>query len=314
MMIADWSNFMSRLIACLLLCLFATVQPLCAQSQLVDRPRRELFPVIKMKNINPDTKDLAIQLEIWPLIEELYDTKIASSVERRALLRSKILETVLEAYFDAASIQAEADREQGALHALEEALAARRDKAIEYNNAVNFIASGTLNTIGSILGFSESTPPFPGNFNQMMSGVVSTGMSTYSLRQQGGPKTKGAGTSTIVAELYGRPVNEDTTYPESVWRFFHSKSMNGGGLTRAEVLENHWIARRHLEPHGSRREKQKIDIACGVMRGGKAYMTIDDLNDVDRMIFDVSTVAELMTQHLRDLLRLIDTDVDLSAE
>lgn len=277
------------------------------ESQLVDRPRRELFPVVKIETLDPATRQLAEELEIWPLLIELYKGNAPKSREQSLLLRNQILETILEAYFDVGSVRAEASREVTRLTALLERLSSKRDRAVNLNNATNFIASGTLNTIGSILGFSASTPPFSGNLNQMLSGVVSTGMSTYALKQNNGGKISPAADSTVLAELFGRPTSAATSYPESVWRFLHSKAPTGNGLTRAELLEQHWISRRHLEPHGSRREKLKIDIVCGLPTGKN--VTIDDLSDQVAMITDVAMVAELMTHHLRDLIRMIDSDV-----
>lgn len=306
---------MCRRILCFLslnlLLLSLLPDPALAQSQLVDRPRRELFQVIKIHELTPETKELAQQLEILPLLEELYDKSRTYTAPRRSELRSKILETILEASFDAASVQAEADREQGRLEALQALYMARRDRGIELNNATNFIASGVLNTVGSILGFSEKTPPFSGNLNQMLSGVVQSGMSTYSLKQQSGPKSRGQGNPTILAELFGRPTDEHTTFPESVWRFFHGKASGEKDLSRVEVLEKDWILREHIEPRGSKRAKEKIDLVCGVALSGKATMSIDDLGDEISMIGDVSTVAELMVLQLRDLIRLIDSDIDL---
>jgi hypothetical protein len=176
------------------------------------------------------------------------------------------------------------------------------------NNATNFIASGTLNTIGSVLGFSSTTPPFPGNLNQMLSGVVTTGMSTYALKQNNGGKTRGQGNPTIIAELFGRPTDDRTAYPESVWRFFQGKLPDNSSMTRAQALENAWISRHELERHGSHREILKIDLVCGVGEARNS-MTIGDLTDEINMISDVSAVASLMVHHLRDLLRMIDSDV-----
>lgn len=285
-----------------------TAQPCRAQSQLVDRPKRELFATVQLSALPAETIEVADQLEILSMIKDLYDSTKVLTREKTDLLREKVLETILESYLDAQSVQAEADREQGMLEALRERMIERRDRAVSVNNATNFIASGTLNTIGSILGFSARTPPFPGNLNQMLSGVVSTGMSTYSLKQQNGGKTRGQGKPTVLAELFGRPTDSQTTYPESVWRFFHGKVPDNPALTRAQLLEQTWISRNHLEPHGSKRESLKIDLVCGVGAPG-AVMTIDDISDEIAMIADVSTCAELMTHHLRDLLRLIDSDV-----
>jgi hypothetical protein len=278
------------------------------RTNLAQRKHQELFSILTVNRLSPSTKELADQLEILPLLDELHGVNGAITAERKALLREKVLETILESYFDAASVQAEAEREESRLEALRQTLVSKRDKQVELNNATNFIASGTLNTIGSVLGFNNRISPFPGNFNQMLSGVVSATMSTYALRQNAGGKIKGESSATVLAELFGRPTNEQTTYPESVWRFFHGKSPEVPGRNRAEVLETSWIERSELEPHGSKRESLKLDLVCGVGEQ-KKVMTIDDLSDQINMISDVSALASLMTHHLRDLLRMIDSDV-----
>jgi hypothetical protein len=278
------------------------------RSNLAQRKHQELFSILTVTKLSPSTRELADQLEILPLLDELHGKNGEISAEKKALLREKVLETILESYFDAASVQAEAEREESRLEALRQTLISRRDKQVEINNATNFIASGTLNTIGSVLGFTNRISPFPGNFNQMLSGVVSATMSTYALRQNAGGKIKGESSSTVLAELFGRPTNDQTIYPESVWRFFHGKSPEVPEKTRAEVLEKAWIERAELEPHGSKRESLKLDLVCGVGEQ-KRVMTIDDLSDQINMISDVSAMASLMTHHLRDLLRMIDSDV-----
>lgn len=281
-----------------------------SRSNLATRPHRELLPMMSLDSLSPQTKEVAEQLEIMPMLAELYDKQNRPSAERCVLLRAKIKETLLESFFDAASVQAEAEREEGILVALRQTVLAKRDKHVEYTNAANFIGSGTLNTVGSILGFSAKTPPFPGNLNQMLSGVVSTGMSTYTLKQASGGKIYGSGRSTVLAELFGRPVTEATAYPESVWRFFHGPSGEVPGKTRVQALEDKWILKAYLEPHGSPREQVKIDLVCGVGQANRA-MSVDDLDDAISMIFDVSSLASRMDHHLRDLLRMIDSDIPL---
>jgi hypothetical protein len=277
-------------------------------SNLVDRPRRELFTALKVDELSPPTRELAESLEVLPLLRELNDAKDHLSLERKTEIREQIIETVLESYFDVAAIQGEAEKERGGLEALRQVLMDKRDKGIETNNAINFMASGTLNTIGSVLGFSTTAPPFPGNFNQMMSGVVSTGMSMYSLKQGAGGKAKAEGNSTVISELFGRPINKRTTWPESVWRFLHSRSLDHPDRTRIEVLEDYWISRQWLEPHGSKKEKRKIDMVCGVEEARRA-VSIDDLSDQINIINDISATTSLMAHHLRDILRMVDSDV-----
>jgi hypothetical protein len=305
-----FSNLESKRSAILLLLalVLSGASPILAQSNLVDRPKRELFAVLKIADLSPSTKELADQLEIAPMLNELYDQQHPVTSARKAILREKILESILESYFDAASVQAEAEREQGRLEALRQTLLDKRDRNVEVNNATNFIASGTLNTIGSALGFSSTAPPFPGNLNQMLSGVVTTGMSTYALKQNNGGRTRGQGTPTILAELFGRPTDDRTAYPESVWRFFHGKLPDDGSITRAQALETAWISRHELERHGSPRETLKINLVCGQGEARNA-MKISDLTDEINMVSDVSAVASLMVHHLRDLLRMIDSDV-----
>jgi hypothetical protein len=290
--------------------LIAVLNPLSAlsQSNLVTRQKRELLPIVGIKDLSPSNREVAEQLEIWPMLSELYDKTTVLSSDRKTTLRVKIRETILESYFDAVSVQAEAEREQGSLEALRQTLQSNRDRNIELNNATNFMASGALNTVGSALGLSTTYAPFPGNFNQMLSGVVSSGMSSYALKQQSGGKTRGQGNPTMLAELFGRPTDERTSYPESVWRFFHGQSLEYPDKTRLELLEERWIMRHHLERHGSRRERLKIDLISGTADARRS-MTIDDLTDEINMLSDIAALAGLMNHHLRDLLRMIDSDI-----
>lgn len=294
--------------ALVLLICFSFFVPAMAQSNLVSRPARPLLAEPSLQKLEPSTVKLAQELEVWDMLVELHGKDGVVPLPRRHILVRKITETILESYFDAMSVQAEADREIGNIEALRDRLSSKRDRAVEMNNGTNFIASGTLNTIGSILGFSAQTPPFSGNLNQMLSGVVSMGMSTYALKQQGGSRIGGEEKPTVLAELFGRPADLHTSYPESVWRFLHSKSPDEPEKTRVQVLEDKWIQRDHLERHGSKRESIKIDLVCGLPSKRK-IMSIDDLNDQIEMIQDISSAASRMVHHLRDLLNLLDSDV-----
>ncbi|MBS1952645.1 MAG: hypothetical protein JST89_00520 [Cyanobacteria bacterium SZAS-4] len=262
---------------------------------------------MNMDSLDFSTRELSEQLEIYPMLQELYQAKNTSE-QRKSLLRQKIQETILESYFDAESVKAEADREELRLSLVRESLISRRDRNVEINNAGNFILSGTLNTVGAALGFPKSANPFSGNLNQLLGGVVSTGMSMYALKQNAGGKTAGKGAPTILAELFGRPTDFRTTYPESVWRFLHGKSLDVPEKTRLQLLEEGWISRHYLEPHGSALEKTKIDAVCG--KPG-IRMSINDISDQISMISEIEGVTELMDHHLRDLLRMIDSDLNI---
>jgi hypothetical protein len=278
------------------------------ESQLKDRPRRPLFVALTLNSMPEYTRQVAEELEVMPLLTELYDKNNPASTERKIILRQKIQEAILESYFDAASVIAECEREQGYLEALRETLTAKRDHNIEMNNATNFIASGSLNTVGSILGFTNKISPVPGNLNQMLSGVLSATMSTYALKQNTGGKIRRPERPTILAELFGRPTDNRTHYPETVWRFLHCPSIDQPELTRVQLLEKEWIEHKHLEPHGSKRQTEKINLVCGVGTARK-LMTLDDLSDEISMIEDISSVTDLLVHHLRDLQRMIDSDV-----
>ena len=132
-------------------------------------------------------------------------------------------------------------------------------------------------------------------------------MSTYALKQNDGEKISRPERPTILAELFGRPTDFRTRYPESVWRFLHSASIDEPNLTRVQLLEENWIQHKHLDRHGSKREKLKLDLVCGVGMERKV-MTLDDLSDQIAMIADVAAASDLMVHHLRDLMRMIDTD------
>ena len=287
----------------------AIAMPAFAESNLAIRPARPLLgQILNVSQLPPSDRELAEELEIWDMLVELYDAEHPPTPARREVLRAKIHETIVESYLDVASVQAEANREAGLLDALRDSALDKRDRSVDRNNAANFIASGTLNTVGSVLGFTNAIPPFPGNLNQMLSGVVSTSMSTYAMKQSAGGKTIGLGKPTLLAELFGRPTDERTVFPESVWRFLHGHSLDHQDRSRAQVLEDYWIDKKHLEKHGSRREQLKLDIVCGVPMK-KKVVSIDDMNDQIHMINDIGSTVARMAHHLRDLICLIDTDV-----
>jgi len=146
----------------------------------------------------------------------------------------------------------------------------------------------------------------------MLSGMVAAAMSTYALKQSSGGKTAGQDQPTVLAELVGRPCDERTTYPESVWRFLHGKSPENPNKTRVQLLEERWIERHYLEKYGSHRAVLKVDLVCGV-KANKKCMTLDDLNDEINMIDDISGVASLLSHHLRDMMAMTDSDVSESS-
>ncbi len=279
-----------------------------AQSNLVERPKKELLPIIDLDQISKSDRELAEQIEVWHMFRELYDKKNVASPARKVELRRYIREAIIESYLDAASVQAEAERESSVLTALRQSVMGRRDKRVEINNAANFITAGTLNTVGSVLDFSTVVPPFKANICQLLSGSISTVMSAYAVKQSNGGKTKGQGEPTVIAELFGRPTTERTEYPESVWRFIHGNSLEQPGKSRIQVLEEKWIKKGFLEKHGSKREMLKLDFVSGVT-GKTKSMTIDDLNDQIAMIADISEMTSRMTHHLRDLMRMDDSDI-----
>lgn len=263
-----------------------------------------------MTEVSDATKELAQSLEIWDMLVELLDKEKPPTTERKQFLRNEITETVLECYFDAAAVEAEAEREYVALDAIRQELMVQTDRRVGLNNAANFMISGTMNTVSAGLSLNESAPPFAENFLQLLSGAVSTSMSSYALRQARGSRIFGLDEPTVLSELFGRPTDARTAYPESVWRFLHLASVEDRSKTRVQRLEQLWIQRHHLEPHGSRTEQQKIDLVCGI-KFDRKKMSIDDLTDNIAMISDVSEMAARMTHHLRDILYLIDADLVL---
>ncbi len=119
------------LLICVALWLSLGTLPASAQSRLVERPKRDLFVELRLSDLSVETLNLAEQLEILPALKELHDNQAPLIPQRKAYLRTKVLETILECYLDSASIQAEADREQGVLEAVQDRMTASRDRAVE---------------------------------------------------------------------------------------------------------------------------------------------------------------------------------------
>ena len=284
-------------------------EPSFAQSDLATRPKRPLLAVVSMDKLSLATRELANDIEISPLLAELYDSERVLTPERVRDLRVKVRETITECYFDASSVQAEARREQVNLQAKLDAAQAKVNRAVNYNNAFNFLTAGSLNIVGASINFSPTVSPFPVTLMGLLSGAVSTTMSMYALKQVRGGKMHGQNQPNVLSELFGRPNDSKTTYPESVWRFLHEKSPRAATpMTRAQLLEQEWIDKGYLLKHGSRHAQAKLDFVCGV-ETEKKIATMSDLSDEINMLGDIEALAGLMHHHLRDLLALVDTDV-----
>ena len=100
MSLASNATLLRHLFCVVLASASALVPAQAAESNLAERPKQELFTVISLNKLPKWTKEVADQLEISPQLDELNKRDI--SPERKAILREKILETILESYFDAA--------------------------------------------------------------------------------------------------------------------------------------------------------------------------------------------------------------------
>lgn len=272
-------------------------------TSLVNRPRRPLFGHRTVAKMNPYIREFAEQMGIMPMLQELADKQNPPGAFKAMALQNYIDDVILQTYFDAAAFMGEAEREQTRLESFRSRLVAARDKKVEINNAANFISSGTLNTVGSAISMPSRVDNVTSNINQLISGVVSTGLSSYALKQNHGGKTVGWSKPTVLAELFGRPTDMMTAYPESVWRFFHCSMPECSGMTRVQWLEQFWLDRKHIEPAGSRRLQRKLDIVSGVPSTLKD-VTISDISDQIDMIADVEIVTSQMIQQLRNLLTI----------
>jgi hypothetical protein len=232
-----------------------------------------------------------------------------TSLEERVQLvelKQEILENLMASFLEMRVTIAKIDSEITGYDEVRNYLEDKRDRAVRLNNITNFISTGTLSTIGNAFQIAPGeAPEITGAVVNTLSGMVATGISTYSLRLNSGEKHSASVHPNMLAQIFGLTINQEKTYPPSIWRFLNDPSpLNNEKTTRLAELINRWITLKRIQAPNTRNGKSSLPLLCGTIVQ-KNSISIDVLDDRSAMLSDIKALISLMFQDLMEIIQAV---------
>jgi hypothetical protein len=253
-------------------------------------------------------EEVARATGLLPLFNKLQEM-IASppdAVNQFELLsvRQEILEDVMSSSLEVDATIAQIDNEIAQANELHGYLSDRRDRTVNLLNLASIGTGGVLGIVGSALQLSPGSAR-AGNATGIVSGAVTSTLSTFGLRAQKGENRRLAFPSNMLAELFNRPVEPTSSYPTAVWDFMTSVAPSDQDrITRQQRLIRTWIEVKRIDPPDTQKGKTKIEHVTS--RPSDGYkLTIDDLEDRVAMLQDLRAKLSFMKRDLAVLLKAL---------
>jgi hypothetical protein len=249
--------------------------------------------------------EVAKDLHVVPTLNELLELRKDPAKRESVhvlLLRQEITESMLMAFLEVRGVIAAIDDEMGHTERLQDEMASKRDRAIRYNNIINFTSGGALAMLASGIQVGTQTPlQNTGNELEVMAGALSSGISAYALKQARGGKRSAAASPNMLAQILGRATPIDQSYPDSVWIYLNDPPP-GTSVPRRELLIQKWVAAKRIAPPNTRAGQRDMDAMSGATAQHKS-ITIDTLANRRIMLEEVKAVVSQMTRDLLDIMK-----------
>ncbi len=218
-------------------------------------------------------------------------------------IRQDVTEALLEAYFDVQESIAAIDDEIDHTQRLQDEMSDQRDKAIKYNNILNFASTGTLSILS---GSSQLRPQVhfqnAADIFTITAGGVAATLSAYALKQQSGGKRNAPRNPNMLAQILGRPVPQELQLPDSVWTFM-CDTPPGSTKSRKQLLIDKWVSAKRIDDPTSKSGQKDIDRLSGSVDLHKA-VTIDMLNNRVIMLSELKVTMAQMSRDIQVIMKL----------
>jgi hypothetical protein len=258
--------------------------------------------------LSPNARQLSDSMGLSPMLERIQ----ASRSHVAAFSGAPTLESLAarQDLFDAvqqASIRiqrtnldvdftiAEIDSELSVYREWHAACELQRSKALD----ATIITSGTTNLV--LWAACEALtlpvikhPSFitPSGIVGISAGVAPSIASMYALKAAAGKSYKSETNPNMLAKVFGNPGNEETDYPDSVWKFLNEvPAKENTNRSRRDQLIDRWIADTSIPTFTNRESKMQRDILTASGSYPKS-LSIDTLNM--RMVMLQQLAAEVM--------------------
>jgi hypothetical protein len=216
-------------------------------------------------------------------------------------LRQQIVEKVLAASLQVDATIAQIDNEIAQANEVRGYLSDRRDKAVNRANLLSVVSGGTLGATSSALQLPSGNTK-ASSIVGIAAGVVSSSLAVSGIRSQKGGTRKFDFNSNMLAELFDRPMLEDSRFDAIVWSFLNDVApTDADGMTRKARLIQTWISLKRTDSPATAAGKNKIDRVTSQPADG-LLLTIDDLEDRAAMLEDVRAKVSFLKRDLAGLL------------
>ncbi len=288
-----------------------------------------VFAQTQFSDLSPSAQEVAQDIGIDDELKELLalkakraslfpdtasgDNTSASSLKisdpdtiRILLLRQEITETILASTIDLRVVIAHIDEEGSTYSGLKAYLEDRRDRAIRRNTTANFLSNGALTMASNGWEIPPGeTPETIGAMIGAVAGGVTTGISAWALKINGGEKRSAQTAPNMLAKFFNQPTDTNHDYPKEIWRFLtDAQPLSPNRESRKEKLLKRWIENKRVEQINTPQGKQRLALLCGTVPQVKS-VTIDLLDDRVAMLADVKATVSLMFAQLLELMRAI---------
>lgn len=174
--------------------------------------------------LSPDAYDIAEQLTILPLLEELYalqpqrgkDLLVAVT---RLELRQKLTDKVLTVSLQVRDVTARIDKEIVRLDRMGGYLQDRRDKALKINTLSNAVGTGIIAEVGQAGEIRKNE--VPGEITELVGIGISIALSALSFYLQKGQKMKVPAKPNMLSKVFKYQTDKDSEYPDIVWIYLN---------------------------------------------------------------------------------------------
>lgn len=221
-------------------------------------------------------------------------------------LRQSALEVLTSAGYEVRSSVNSIDREVAEAEEVRAVLAERRDRAIRLNTYADFISGGVTGLVAGGLKLGDVSH-FSPDIIDTSEGLVQTGLSAWAFQQQRGEKRLESGVPNLLAMVFDLKMERPYLIEPIVWSFFNADPISDpSGLTRRQLLREHWLKRNLCFTHRGHRgpKHDRVKHLTGT-HPEQTRMTIDVLEDRLAMFADLRSTLTQMDCLLLELAEVI---------
>lgn len=264
------------------------------------------------ETLSPMAKEVSKDIGVSQYILDLQELR-AKSINPDAIKRDvqflfvkqEMTEILLTTFLETRDVVAEVDDEMSRSSELKDLLESRRDRAIRLNNITNFTSGGALAMIGSGIQIGGGNAiNNAGNLMEVAAGALSTGISTYALKQSSGERRSAGVDPNMLARLFNLPTTKDRDIPAPIWNYLNEPIPGGKGESRREQLIQRWVQLGRIPPPTSKAGQRRIALLAGVVAQSHE-VTIDLLDDRVAMLNDMRAIVGSITRELLEIMRVM---------